>query len=213
MIQDITICRIPIFSLIQKGINIIRKLSSKEKNEEFDRLYHLYMLIKLKCPDGGSQYIRMERNQTFEINPATDSDLKANLKGGECISSPHPQNTTLNDFIGRVIVKQGKDFWRYDAVTNNCQDMVISVLKESGVLTDSVKKFVKQNTNDLLPGTIGRIAKAITDKAHGFDVLLKGKGRGKIGCGCCRGGKCSLGLKGGCLTCGGKNKLITPPFY
>jgi hypothetical protein len=80
-IVSATVCRKPIFSIIQKTINILRKITFQKANPTFDKLFHLYMYLQLKSPDGKISNIKIERNQTMELTQGTPD---SSPKGSEC---------------------------------------------------------------------------------------------------------------------------------
>jgi hypothetical protein len=64
--ESVQVCRAPIFSIIQKTINVLRKITFRKADPKYDKLFHLYMLITLKSPDGKSSGTwKMERNEVF----------------------------------------------------------------------------------------------------------------------------------------------------
>jgi hypothetical protein len=164
-----TVCKTPIFGIIQKTINILRKITFRKANPTYDKLFHLFIFMQLKSPDGKTSNIRMDRNQTFELKPGQPD------KKGDC-KPVGKFNGKFGDIFEKAIKANKENFFVYDAVNNNCQDMVISVLKAGGVATAELSKFVKQDVKQLLPAFITNGAKKVTDLAHGVDVLINGEG-------------------------------------
>lgn len=179
MVRTIDVCRVPIFGIIQKLINVLRKLTLQKQNALYDKLFHLYMVVSIQSPDGKSmRNVRIERNQTFEISPVKISDLDPS--DGECKKVSAPSNTDIVAFIGKAV--KGPDFWRYHPISNNCQEMLIQVLRANNVLTPALETFIKQDVSDLLPKIFGDLGQAITDKAHGFDRIVSGNGKKGMCC-------------------------------
>tara|TARA_R110002073_G_scaffold334438_1_gene523968 strand:- start:931 stop:1278 length:348 start_codon:yes stop_codon:yes gene_type:complete len=68
-------------------------------------------------------------------------------------------------------------FFRYDALTSNCQLFVKSCLEAIGMYTNEAKAFVYQDLEELmkeLPSFVGGIAKKITDIQSYSDIAGSG---------------------------------------
>jgi len=89
-----------------------------------------------------------------------------------CVSSTVPANRTLNDFISRAVNAQGSEIWRYDAIKNNCQDYLTTLLSANGLPTQA--SFIKQDTKGLLSPFLQGVAKKITDAAAVAELVVKG---------------------------------------
>ena len=65
-IVQITVCRAPIHKMIDKTLNILSlgKWESLKRDSDYDRMFHLYMVIKL----GNGHMIRLEKNQVINIS-------------------------------------------------------------------------------------------------------------------------------------------------
>lgn len=175
-IQWIQICRKPVYAFIQKAINFVRKFTGANKNADYDKLFHLYALIKLS-PSG--EEVKIERNQVFNITNIAQVDRKP--KDGECRSVRVPMGT-LAEIMKRASSGPG-NWWRYHPINNNCQDAIIDLLKAGGVLTPPLKTFIKQDVSQLLPKFVGDVAAKVTDAAHTADIALEGNGRPMQGSG------------------------------
>jgi hypothetical protein len=171
-IVSATVCRKPIFGIIQKTINILRKITFRKANPTFDKLFHLYIYMTLKSPEGKTTNIKMERNQTFEQTVASGA------KVGECENIGKFKGK-FGEVINKAVKANKLNFWQYDATENNCQDMIMSLLRAGGVATPALTKCIKQDVKGLLPDFITRGAKKVTDIAHGVDRLISGEGAKK----------------------------------
>src|SRR4051812_22638641 len=112
----------------------------------------------------------MERNQTFSISSYSAGK-------GDCVAASNPSKSFGDIMDSAVRSNGGQNFWIYDAVHNNCQDMILSFLRAGGVLTDSLRQFVKQDVKSLLPKFVSDVAKKATDIAHGVDRSINGEGK------------------------------------
>jgi len=176
-IDVIGVYRKPIMSFIQKAVDWIRKVTGREANSQYDKLFHLYIVFRLK--ESGTTW-KMERNQVLNVVKATQNDIS-----GQNIESKAVEPPKIS--IGEIFRKAaGNDpsFYRYHPINNNCQDFVLSILRAGGVLTDKLALFIKQDVKDLVPKFIGDFAAKITDAAHAVDTIIEGEGKKGLGCNC-----------------------------
>lgn len=220
VITDIKVCRIPIIGLVEKFIRLVAKTQP-----QYDKLYHLYMVIGLKNAAGDVKKIRMERNQTFELNWAKDSDsspphheVPEGVTGSACVpvklkNQTTPLTAAMDGFIKEAEARNPTmGAWRYAATgkdQNNCQDMVTSFIKALGDLTPSLSSFINQKVENLLSSNIEKAGQAVTDIAGAAGNLLFGgkKKRRNI-----RGGeRVATGGRGAFPRARGRNDDTTKP--
>jgi DNA adenine methylase len=170
-ITDIKIGRTPLPKLLTSILNIISlgQFQSIMKQSPYDKLYHLFCIITL---DNGIK-ILLEKNEAINIQ------IKSlyNPKNTEYEEAPYiPSGLTFKELLDNGKQIQGKKWFVYNAVTNNCQDFLISVLKGSSILTKDLQDFIKQDVKslfDTLP-----ISKNIVDVAtsigNKIDIIKKG---------------------------------------
>ena len=173
-IQALLVARAPVVQAVTSVINFITKgnLAENQKKLGYDQIYHLYLLLQL--PSG---IYRLEKNQVVSVLPESAQDM-------DQLQREHPQvmhvqvkqgETPLN-LILRGMKTDGIDkFWHYDAIRANCQEFVLSVLKNP---SPELVKFVRQDAATLLShnSTIENAARGITNLAAVFDRLIQGSG-------------------------------------
>ncbi len=165
-IQSIEVKRKPILSVIKKLIDMVA-------NEPFDKLFHLFMIITL---ENGKKF-RFEKNQVLNLQSYSGSDDEDT----ESISAPVNKSITMNELFDKVINRIGiAAFINYDAVSQNCQANIFNTLSASGLMNDSLKSFIKQKTDKLLPPIIETFARGATDLAAAADSVLQGNGSNGI---------------------------------
>lgn len=172
LVTGVQVCRVPIIGAIQKVVNFLRQATGAKPNATFDTLYHLYVIVRT-----AKGTWRLEMNQTYQMGAGGPSESKDNT----CKSVATPANTKLTAFVSAPLKYAG--FLRYSAFDNNCQDHAIQILQANGILSGDLRAFIKQDTKDLLPGFIGKIADGITDVAAKITNLF---GRGACGRGGCK---------------------------
>ena len=170
-IKKITICRAPIAKVLDSIINFLSLgYFSKAKQElKYDDMFHLFMFIELS--DGYK--FRIEKNEVVKLTSNETS------KDQECIKINIDKDITLVGMFDRA-TQLNKDFWNYDAVTNNCQDFILAMLKSSGLGSQEDYKFIKQDAVTLfskLPKYVGKLGKIATNLGGTIDKVLRGTGK------------------------------------
>ena len=177
-IIQITICRAPIHRMLDKVLNVlsIGQWDNLKNQNNFDKMYHLYMIIKLN----NHHMIRIEKNDVVNItnNFKIESDAEfdeVNLNG---------QQITLNELLQNTINKVGaKQVFIYSPWSTNCQRFVLDVLQSNGLLTEQSQHFIHQDLTELvkkLPWYTKMIGQKTTDLAHVADVLIHGRALNKV---------------------------------
>jgi hypothetical protein len=85
-----------------------------------------------------------------------------------------PPGLTLNLLLERTKNEMGGRFLTYSAANNNCQDLVLAMLKSNNLATPPNILFVKQATQHLFTPELRRITNTITDIAGKADILIQG---------------------------------------
>ncbi len=150
------ICRVPINSKIRTLINKLSggKLEEERKKNNYDDVFHLYLVMTFI--DGS--VISIEKNEVVVV-----SNHKPDRKG-ECKTiNVFGSNVTLNRIIPSAEKKLGKNFYRYDARTFNCQNFVLNILHESGVF--GFDSFVYQDFQTAISTPLRETSGIATDLA------------------------------------------------
>lgn len=163
VITSMTVCRKPIESLIRNALNIITlgKFEQVTKKMSYDNLFHLF----LNFTTAKGSYIT-ERNEVVRVYNG-----KAE---GDTISVPLNKSITVKDFFGKALQKEGTKIFQYDAVKNNCQDYIMTLLSANGLNNGQLTAFIKQDIVTLfkqLPDYTEKIAKALTEFAARLKIL------------------------------------------
>jgi hypothetical protein len=162
IIRNISICRIPVQSTIQKLMNVLTfgAFKKKIKKSGYDTVYHLFIVLTLA---NGSVY-SIEKNQRVNV-----------IKGpklGTCQDMQYGRKT-LNQFITTAEEKnQYEGFYRYSAFKFNCQHFIHAILNANGI--SKFNSFVLQDVADLAPGLFKKFANVVTDVAGVSDYVVRG---------------------------------------
>jgi len=161
--------------MVQKVLNFITlgKFDQAKKDLNYDTMFHLFTFINL---EGAGTY-RMEKNEVVRVTKASPP------ADGDCMIVGLKKELVLGDMFANAIDLQGvSTFWKYNAISNNCQVFINTLLKANGLLTDSLNKFIMQDVVTLftkLPSITEKIASLATDTAARLDILRSGKGLNK----------------------------------
>lgn len=167
-VEDILVCRIPIDKNIKNLMNIITlgKFNKSLKGLRYEDLFHLYIYFKVK-----GVYYRLEKNEvvTLSVSKKKKSDICLDLK---------EKKIKLGDFM-KTGENYQKDFWSYNARSNNCQDFAVSLLVGNKIIKKNSEtyKFIKQDAEEIFrrnPKYLDKIAVTLTDIAGIFDIIKSG---------------------------------------
>ena len=170
-IAQIRICRSPVQSFVKKFMNIISfgALERMMSKLGYDDLFHLYMFVDLD----GISWTRFEKNEVVRL------ERRANPVGDQCINVPVTQIITIQKMFDNAVAANPDNFWLYDAKDNNCQVFIREMLKNSGLLTPEIEKFVMQDAISIfegMPWFVHKVGKLATDIAATADTVIHGQG-------------------------------------
>jgi hypothetical protein len=172
-IESITVCKTPVYSMIEKVGNWLSMGKLRENMDKlgYERFMHLYMIVKLT----GGPTVKLEKNHLVEIKGSTNM-------GKEHLSVAGPFDT-VGKMLSSAEKKHGQQLWQYDAVSANCQKFVLWFLDTQ--VTPEIRSFVEQDVAKSLEGMgyLQKAARAVTDAAAVADVAMNGEGRAMRGLG------------------------------
>lgn len=176
-IIGITIYREPLDSTVNTMVNTISlgKFNDIKNKYSIDELYHLFMVLTLE----GSIPVLIEKNEVINIH------IYPKIKNSAIkfpVVLPPNFDVTLKELLDLGKDYMGNDYFTYDALTNNCQRFIMSLLNTQPELIKAnpgINKFVVQDTTGLtrdLSPLSKNIFSGITNLAARFNVLAKGHG-------------------------------------
>ena len=145
-IRSMEIYRNPITEVFKTVANLISlgQFNKNMKQAELDDLFHLKLVVELT--NGYKTSIEKEEEIKMKQNPHTASKT-------EKLKVSIPEGLTLNSLMENTEKKMGKKFNAYEADINNCQNLVLNILRGNGLANEENEKFVKQNTSKLFDNT------------------------------------------------------------
>jgi len=173
-INFMDVYRIPINQKIDTAFNIASfgGWDKAKKEEGFDSMFHLGLLIGLKGVQG---LFRLEKNQVIEMYSAPSYDKRMTKARVDVIN----KNITLNDLLVKTYKATGNMFFQYHPFTNNCQNFVTMILRHNNLLTPELNTFINQSVTNLVPKLnkfTQAIAPIVTKIGAIADVGLEGEG-------------------------------------
>ena len=127
--------------------NIVMMGRLKEIREKYgvDELFHLGILFSMQ--DGS--IVCYEKGETVLISDKhKDMGEKTVRYYDVPISHLH---ITLNEFVAKSQEHvKPEDYFIYSGLRNNCQKFIITSLERNGLMTNDIRKFGKQNTDDFV---------------------------------------------------------------
>lgn len=141
-ITDLEVSRAPIQKTLDFLLDIISagKYNQVKKKLGYDSFNHLALRFELEDGEIGT----LEKNQTIKIKPYTTRNNE------ELMSVKIRGSPTLNSLINKAISKYGNSrIQQYSPFKYNCQMFLLDLLSASGLLTNSVRSFIKQDVKEL----------------------------------------------------------------
>lgn len=166
-VESIKIVRTPLGKFLTDVLDFVSLGAYKEavKSSGYDSMFHLAMVINGKYTlDKQAVVVLSTKNPIRDNSETIDVDIKNGMTIKELIEK-------TKSFMG------DEKFSNYDAHTNNCQDFILAVLEANGLLSPSVKSFVKQDADSVfknIPEISEKIAKFATDVGAVVDKVVQG---------------------------------------
>ena len=176
IIKTITIDRTPLSKTTYGLLNVVSfgQIQRKMKNQPYDKLYHLRIIILLD----NNIRLGLEKNEVINmvLNPKIAKN--AELKQVQQI----PDNLKLDDLLkgGQKIL--GDKYFKYNGYDNNCQDFIVALFKGSNIGNEQDINFIKQDTKVLFENnkSVVNAMKKVTDIGAKINDIRYGTGLSKI---------------------------------
>ena len=160
-----------VFNIVEKFANYLSNGGWTEVKQQlhYDKLFHLYAVLLL---EDGTQLL-LEKNEKLNLE-------KSKRRAKESVPVPMIKPIPLNDLILNTRNRMGIDKMQsYNAVSTNCQNFIINVLKANNLDTARLEKFIMQDVKalfDTLPykNKIEDVLKRITGTKDRLNMLVGG---------------------------------------
>ena len=144
VVKSVTIKRNPLttaFGIIANIVTLGQWNKAVEKRG-FDKLFHLSLIVQYEL-NGEMKTATLEKNERVNFVPG--------VKGtGETMSVPVPAGLTIGTMVERTEKALGDNYFTYNAFNNNCQNFVMAMLRENGLMTPEASQFVLQPMSDVI---------------------------------------------------------------
>ena len=151
-VTGITIGRKPLNSVILKFANAI-------SSQPYDKLFHLYAIIK--TTEGP---FTLEKESTIRL---IKGERYTHSEGFEYMNVNNIQSgLTLSKMLEQTEKRMGETkFIQYSAYSSNCQDFLYNVMKSNGINDNTILSFIKQDTKAIFKNnpTIRKLVNTTTD--------------------------------------------------
>ena len=173
-ISRMVVRRDPVPQLLLQAVNLLTlgKFNIAQQEANYDKMFHLCIEFELA---GGSRYV-LEKNEVINIGLARVGTKDTQIA---TVGMGRAMENTLNGILRRGQDVMKERWFVYNALTNNCQDFIIGVLRGNNQLSPSITEFVKQPLESIvqsLPDYAEKLFKGATDAAGVINVGLEGRG-------------------------------------
>jgi hypothetical protein len=166
-ITEIKVCREPLKGVFTVAIDTIQSVDSA-KYEPHDQLFHLYMV----CTLTNGHKIRIEKEEDIKAKYYK----KPQYESGFIIHIIKPL-TILGMFQNTISRVGNKEFFHYDAFSDNCQKFIYDNLISNNIpLTQEQINFIMQKVDNLLPSWAKKLTGFFTDLANRGKTAIFGEG-------------------------------------
>ncbi len=172
-IVSLKLCRQPIRKAIDAALNLatIGKWNKEKANFGYDDFYHLFLVGETSS---GKQ-IKIEKNEIIVV----ETYHGASLDDRNCVPVDMPDGPIK---LGTMLKKteddmKEKDYFLYDAFTNNCQLFAMGVLSANGLMNEELRGFIYQDMPEILktqPSYMKKLTRGITDTGGRIKRFLEG---------------------------------------
>jgi hypothetical protein len=143
-IVAIRVGRTPLSLFLTSMLNAISfgEFNRIVKKSPYDKLFHLFCTITLET----GATIFLEKASTIHMKTIA---ANYNPKGSEWMDVSVPLGFTYKLMLDRTQNIMGRDFFKYDAIRNNCQKFIRTFLESNGLLTIPLQNFIEQDVASL----------------------------------------------------------------
>ncbi len=172
-IQTITLKRAPVEAAVQGLLNIVSLGAFKKATSEYDKLFHLAMIIDVKIDDAGhTKKLILEKNERVNLDDKIPNEKDAEFLPVDLLG----KSMTLHQFVETTIDRIGKGaFFEYDSARKNCQRFVVDCLRSNGLLNPTLETWVVQDAEAIfrgMPKYMRPLARFLTDAGAVAAVAL-----------------------------------------
>ena len=167
-ITSITVYRYPLDTVTNALLQLVTAGNWNEIKRKggHDSLFHLGIVVNGKYT--------IEKLEKLEAREDASSLTKPE---SQIMEVPINKDVTIGQMLENAKKGMGKNFYTYSALGgNNCQNFVLGLLDNSGLLNSSLKEFIFQNIEKLVeatPSLMKWLTQGITDQARNLSNIFE----------------------------------------
>ena len=170
-ITNISVGRTPLPQILTNALNILTLGAFQQilNKSPYDKLYHLFSIITL---DNGVK-LKIDKTQAINMKPVGNY----NPKHTEYITiSNIPSGLTFKTALDNTKKSLGSKFFTYDAIKNNCQLFIKTILSSNNLLTKHSQDFIEQDVREMFKSfqILQKVVHGITAVGTALDIVKKG---------------------------------------
>ncbi len=172
-IISLKLCRQPIRKAIDAALNLmtIGKWNQEKQNFGYDDFYHLFLVGETSS---GKQ-VKIEKNEIIVVKAYHGGSLDER----DCVPVDMPDGPIKLGTMLKITEDdmKDKDYFLYDAFTNNCQVFAMGVLSANGLMNEELRGFIYQDMPEILktqPSYMKKLTRGITDTGGRIKRFLEG---------------------------------------
>jgi len=145
VVKSVTIKRNPLSSAfgIIANIATLGQWNAAVEKRGYDKLFHLSLIVQYEI-GGTMKTVTLEKNERVNFVPGAKGGA------GETMSVPVPAGLTIGTMVDRTEKALGEKYFTYNAFNNNCQNFVLTMLRENGMASQEVSQFILQPMGDVI---------------------------------------------------------------
>ena len=178
--------RTPVKDVVMGLVNLVTmgEFDELKKEAKFDKMFHLGLEVEIN-DNGAMKHILMEKNERIDL--VVNKPVEPLTEYFKVYFDSTQSDLTINDLLSNALKCMGeRNFFDYDAFTNNCQVFVMKLLQCSNIEDNGYTNFVLQNVEEIaqkLPKGEQNLMRAFTTLGAVFSKITgagKYKGGGPI---------------------------------
>ena len=171
---SINVCRTNVKGIYQTLLNFLGmgQWNRVIKKYNYDSVFHLW--LELRLSNGKTLYL--EKNQRWTWGYGYGGKKTTN-KSKKCLHADPNGIQTLNEIFDKLEQKMGNWTYRYSPSEKNCQNLVQNIVHVLNI--HKLDNFISQQTIELMPKWLGKVAQGVTDTAAIAENIWSGGKKGK----------------------------------
>jgi hypothetical protein len=160
IISNIQIVRTPLAKAMDAFINVASKgkVEKVKKKGDFDQMFHL----NVNLTTTNNNTFVLEKNESINFEKGSSVKQNSEVLQVDIV----PSNLSIGQLLSNAKKRQGDNYYRYSASSNNCQKFIKDVFESNGINDKKYITFIKQDTAEIFKNpNLRKFANTVTDGA------------------------------------------------